>query len=356
MQLRYMIINLMLSAVLLVAVTAVASADASVVMTQAKAAIDVRDYEEAICLYHSVVTNYPADPLAPEAVLQLGRCYRLLHDNNSAIATFEYLADKYPSASQAPDAAKQCASCYLENKDVLGAADHFKAVAEQYPGSDAALESLFHAGNLYKRQGVDTPAERVSYFKRADDMFAVVLKMFPDNEAKCKQARIEREWIANELARMGSKSWSEVDNQITELQQMHPDAAVRSIVLSARAAFGRKDYQTAVTLAERVISASDKTGLDEKDANMIAAQSYARLGDYDSAINHFMAMLEAYDRQDLTTREERIAASLHGSVAECYFKWKKVSEACAEWSFIVDNYPNTPEAKAAKAELRKHIK
>jgi tol-pal system protein YbgF len=65
-----------------------------------------RDFESARDFYNKVISTWPDDALAPDALLGLSNCQQELGDKKAARATLEALVSKYP-ASDAAKTAKQ---------------------------------------------------------------------------------------------------------------------------------------------------------------------------------------------------------------------------------------------------------
>src|ERR1035437_5918811 len=85
-------------------------------MKQAKSAIEQKKYTDAVKAYETLLSEFPKDSLAPEALYQLGSLYQNkfvpgLDGNAStekAVTIFRSVFDKYPDSKQAPNCLFMC--------------------------------------------------------------------------------------------------------------------------------------------------------------------------------------------------------------------------------------------------------
>jgi TolA-binding protein len=127
-------------------------------MKQAKAAIEQKKITDAVKAYELLVSEFPKDSLAPEALYQLGSLYQNkmvpgIKENESidkAISTFKSVFDKYPDSKQAPVSLFMAGFLQAnELKRYSDATTTYNTFLQKYPKNDmaqAAKDELEYMG------------------------------------------------------------------------------------------------------------------------------------------------------------------------------------------------------------------
>ncbi len=95
-------------------------------------------YKEAQTALESFLKTYPGSVMAPGGQYWLGNAYYALHDCKKAIEVQAVVVSKWPDNPKAPDALLSMATCQQELGDNKATKKTLEAVVAQYPSSVAA--------------------------------------------------------------------------------------------------------------------------------------------------------------------------------------------------------------------------
>lgn len=96
------------------------------------------DYHGAGTAFADFIVRYPQSGFLPSAQYWLGNAYYAQRDYRKAIAAQQVVLKNYPDNPKAADALLNIASCYTELKDKPAAKKSLDALIAQYPNTPAA--------------------------------------------------------------------------------------------------------------------------------------------------------------------------------------------------------------------------
>lgn len=114
---------------------------ASETYTQAFAAMNKKEYDKAIVLFHEVAEKWPTDNLADNAIYWSGEIHYTKKDYSAAISAFRTLLNKYPKGSKAPDALLKTGYAFISLKDKESARKYLKRVIIEYPFTSSGAKA-----------------------------------------------------------------------------------------------------------------------------------------------------------------------------------------------------------------------
>jgi len=335
----------------------VATADVEATMTQARAAMETKDYATAARLYHDVVTQYPNDTCAPEAVMGLGRCYRFLRQGDYAVQTFGYLLSTYPQSQYASEAKYQIACCYLEKDDVKQSIKELSEFVGLYPQSRHAPEAQLQVGYMHLRLAAPDQSkdEQAKHNSDADAAFAKVISMFPLERETCAKAEIQRANIALLESRKQPETLQKLKDRVISLQQQYSDMSTEVQNgfkrLLTQIASAKGDSANAVEGADDLLRSSGGTPEARRGALLLKASVYFKQAEYAQALEQYLAVIDECKkgRSDLRTLEVECSAQMLS--ARCYVKLGQIDKAKEIWQSVVKNHPKSYYATLAKQRL-----
>jgi TolA-binding protein len=98
-------------------------------------------YELAAERARQAVDDFPTDPRAPRALLELGMSRYQLNDFKGAIAAFVELQQKYPDSDQVPDALYFQGLNYEQLKQIPDARRTYNQLIKTHKDSSAAIRA-----------------------------------------------------------------------------------------------------------------------------------------------------------------------------------------------------------------------
>ncbi len=126
-------------------------------MKQAKAAVEQKKFPEAVKAYETLVSEFPQDSLAPEALYQLGSLYQNKYvpgldgtaSTVKAVSIFKSVFDKYPDSKQAPGCLFMCG--FLQSNELNRYSDatvSYNIFLQKYPKNDMASAAKYELDNM----------------------------------------------------------------------------------------------------------------------------------------------------------------------------------------------------------------
>jgi TolA-binding protein len=103
----------------------------------AQAAVESRQFSEAVKLYSSFLDDYSDNPFADEITLKLGALYEKdLNDYRKAVMTYNQMSEKYPQSEHVVDGLSAIGACQEKLSDYDGALKTYQEIQTRYPGND----------------------------------------------------------------------------------------------------------------------------------------------------------------------------------------------------------------------------
>ncbi len=353
-----------------------------------------------------LATN-PSGKEKSDALYVLGVCQAGLKKSREALATFEALLKEDPQYAGSDKTLYESAWALKDTGKVKKATDRFTQVAQQYPNSPLAAESLYHAAELYydRKQYAEAAAtyrdvtekttnpflkEKAihkrgwSYFNqnrfdRAHLTFAAQRKAVPGGKLVADAAFMEGECL------MRSGKYQEALDAYEQMLAMSAkplgdDFETLARLHAAQAAAKLKQWERSLKLLEQASQdapkspylpevlyeqgwAQQKLGkLDEaaelyaaasaKTGREVAAQALFMLGEilfqqkkHDEAIRTFYEVI--YGGYDYP----RWQADATFEAARCFEVLKKKDQAAKLYNELLEKFPRSDKAPAAKTRL-----
>ena len=95
-------------------------------------------FTDAIKGYNAFLKQYPASPLASNAVFWTGEAYYQMSDFDSALASFKKVVKDYPGSAKVSDAMLKIGYCQYEQQQWKSARQTLNSVVQNYPNTSAA--------------------------------------------------------------------------------------------------------------------------------------------------------------------------------------------------------------------------
>ena len=126
-------------------------------MKQAKLLIEQKKIPETVKAYETLVSEFPNDSLAPEALYQLGTLYqnkmvpnfKETESMEKAVTTFKSVFDKYPESKQAPVSLFMAGFIQANDlKKYQEATSTYNLFLQKYPNSNMAQAAKDEVNNM----------------------------------------------------------------------------------------------------------------------------------------------------------------------------------------------------------------
>lgn len=156
------------------------------------AAMEERNYDEAIRFLEFFTTANIGHPQVPTARMMLGDAYMARRDYTTAAVHYQRFINDFPFDERSLEARfKTCEAYYrlspapeLDQEYTVAAALHCESVAEYYPGTEEAEQALAYVDELRNKLALKAYNTGMHYFRRraydsAVVYFEDVLRSFP---------------------------------------------------------------------------------------------------------------------------------------------------------------------------------
>ena len=126
-------------------------------MKQAKTAVEQKKFNDAIKVFETLISEFPKDSLAPEALYQIGSLYQNklvpgldpIVSTEKAVSIFKSVFDKYPDSKQAPGCLFMCG--FLQSNELnrySEATVSYNTFLQKYPKHDMATAAKYELDNM----------------------------------------------------------------------------------------------------------------------------------------------------------------------------------------------------------------
>jgi tol-pal system protein YbgF len=95
-------------------------------------------YDQAIVLLKKLAEDYPSGEYADNAYYWLGETYKIKRDTEASRAAFDHLITNYPASPKVPDAILKLGFLEYEQNNPDKARELFNLILSKYPGSSAS--------------------------------------------------------------------------------------------------------------------------------------------------------------------------------------------------------------------------
>lgn len=251
-----------------------------------------KDYKKALQEYGKLIQHYPKSREAPQAQLGIGQCYEGLNNEYRGFQEYQKIIEKYPFSDLAPE-----------------------VIERQYKVGEKLLQNPSKSQFIMTITGGEYDVI---------DVFRTVIKNAPYGKyAAVSQYKIGLYLSEKKMYQEARDEFEKVVNDYPESEWVKPAKYQIAVVDAARSSGAQ--YEQAVTKAakeefEEFTKSYPDAQLSEKARAELAALNNKE------AENNFV-------------------------VAKFYLKNKKYEAAKIYYNTVVDEYPDTPWAAKAKAEL-----
>ena len=315
--------------------------------------IDLRKKDDAQSAIKKLREDYADHPSFYKAVGDIGDNYRWRDIHDKAREMYEVaLVGLSGSEVFWPKAGIAIASVHL--KDYQTAEAFTKQIRTEFADHTQLPEAICLIAGAYRS---------MEDHDKALDLYQLILKVWPRNEqALWSKAGMARMAIAVGDEAGGAEA---INNMIADFKD---HAALPAAVWAVAEEYwekallerrqGRHDQKKeslrkALMECERVISQFPETLHTTAEAHHISAQCYVLLGDWEKAFQYYQKIIDDWPDYEL-------ASHVQFMIARIYTNLKRsgaIGESDADllirdtYETIVENYPDTPPAKAARSWL-----
>ena len=347
-----------------------------------------KDFQNAQLFFQQVVSGYPQDPLAPEALLREGDCFfnqQQFKDSKDAYQRFidaypthallpdalyglQWSADKlglkdeasqaaknflqkFPDSAFAPSIQYRLADTFFQNQKYADAIDTYQTLLQKYPNSLEAPKAMFWMATALSKS--DKKPEAISAFND-------LLKKFPndplalegrfslgslyhdsgdfkdalDNYSHIFQTNPTHHLASHALfnGAVCETELGDVPKALEYYEKVISDYPNDPLIADAGIQAGilyEKQKQTDKALQSYEITIKSKNEALAAEASFYHADIHKQAADYAKAIDEFNALTVNYPAQD------QWVVTAYAKIAECYEAQKKYQQAADTYQRIL---------------------
>lgn len=323
------------------------------------------DYEKAIAAYREVMEKYPNSDYIIEAANGIEYAQVSSGNTDAGTSVLEEFLEENPQTSMAdrlrfrkgdklmesgdyegaieefqqyiritnneellPDAHFNMASAYEQMGQVNEAINRYRTIVDEHPDSERAGPSLAALGRIAYNRG---------NYQQSNRFFEQLL------EQGGNRYQLEA-YIGMGNAQIAMGNISEAEQQYRSALEINGSYAPANVGL-AKVALQNESYQDAEDLLNLVAEANTtEVGAEAQYLLGVASQ---RSGNYEEAVQNYARVSVLYGAYD-----QWIARALLGR-AESFMQLDQPGEARSSLNTLVNDYPDTPEAREAQRLLEK---
>lgn len=337
------------------------------VFHSADAYFQLGQYQDALVRFQHVSTEASVAAVREEATYRVAITYHNLNKPNESQETFAKLLKSYSESRFAAEARYRIGDYLLQERNApVEAIEHFIAVARK-------MEKNAFTGRALK--GIAVAHYQMKDFDGAAGEFHQVIRNYPDLELQPSTY----EWVGQHLFDRGE--WGQAIDVLTALLERVPGyAQVDKVRLKLGDAYaGAAKYGEALTQYEWIRenregssaaheAAYRAAGVLEKQKknneaatlyetvasaamNDTAARARFRLGEMSEEAKEFDAAAKHYMRVAILFLHAELSPESLWRAGQCYEKASNTDSALKLYQDLVSEYPETEQAKNAKARL-----
>jgi len=260
------------------------------------------------------VAERPEDPLAPDALLRLGRAYQTMGQMDKAIQVLQRNEFRYPKSLAAAKSAVPLAQAYIaKGPDSYAKAENVLAgVLDNNPlldpSSNDFRQALFELGQIYYRTGryEESVVRLEEFLKRypTDSRQGQILFLIADSYRKSSQQ------LQSKLAVASTSKSPGVD--LTEMDQARRDRLTKA----------KYNYDRVVEIYKDNLPTRDTEKLYYKLSHFYRADCLYDLGEYEAAIT-------LYDNAAFRFQEDPSALAAYVQIVNAWCRLGKIEQAKA---------------------------
>ena len=300
------------------------------------------NFSAAIPYLGNVIKSTGNASLKPQAILKLGISYYNLRDNDEALKQYRTLLDQYPNSPEAEDAIGDVRAIYLEeakpdeyaefmrqvgrpisvntedsltyaaaeNQYINGVANvalsSFDNYLSKFPSGAYAIDASFYKGELY--------AGRKDW-KNALAGYEPVAANAPNKFAERAVLAAARIYFFELKDYPRAENYYVQLSQITSSQENKLEA-MRGLL---RSQYQQEKWADAAASGKELVALKGSSSDDKALANMAVAKSYQVDGKFDLAIANYKTVI--------TLNKAALGAEARYEIADCWFQLGKLNDA-----------------------------
>lgn len=311
------------------------------------------DNRSAIVAFDKLIKERPRSSYARKAILKIGMIYYNNDENDKALERLKETIANYPNTEESREALNIISNIYRDNNDIQAYFDYVEenkldniSIDEQDSLSFKTIED-FYASRKYNEvlKGSEQYIEKYPEGAYLLKVHYLAMKSM-ENSNQTEGIRTHIEYIINQadndytdnallmIARMdydesnyeSAASHYERLINITENQDILTEASEGCM----KSYYFNKQYDKAIEKANQLLTMSDISDNQKKQANYILGRSYFDIDDYNEAKKYF----------DICSKTDRsnIGAECAYYVALCLYKTNQYNEAEEQVFYVSDNF------------------
>jgi len=292
--------------------------------------------------YKKILAEYPSAPWCATALSDLLDLYKTLTFYNQAIEVGRRILKEYPGSPRAEEALFMIGRLQLRKQTFPEAEKTFEAYLSKYPDGRFAREATFSLGDALYYQGEVEGAVKV---------YQKALKRWPQASSTDLKTLENMAVIFEKDGRYDRA----LDLLFTALNISASEAQKPGLLLKIASLYERMNrYREALKIYSKVISQFPKTREEEQATMRMAELSQLHPGIRYKGFNYgpdpYSFPLQAYER---ILKEEKDPFVVKKALLQKgkLLKSKDPEKTVAVFLKLIQNYPNSPEAKEARKLL-----
>jgi len=161
-------------------------------------------YQQALDAYRAFLNRYPDRPLAPAALMKIGKINSILGNNDEARRDYSRLISEYPSSSFYPDAWVEILSSYYHEKNYVDVINQAADVLRSIDSATHVFRVYALVGDAYMALGL--PVDAFKYYLEAQQRATDYEQEAITQKLKAVTAQLDSEQILELL--------EDVDNEV----------------------------------------------------------------------------------------------------------------------------------------------
>lgn len=311
------------------------------------------DNRSAIVAFDKLIKERPRSSYARKALLKIGMIYYNNDESDKALERLKEMVANYPNTEESREALNIISNIYRDNNDIQTYFDYVEknklgniSIDEQDSLSFKTIED-FYASRKYNEvlKGVEQYIEKYPEGAYLLKVHYFAMKSM-ENSKQTEGIRTHIEYIINQadndytdnalllIARMdyddsnyeSAASHYERLINITENQDILTEASEGCM----KSYYFNKQYDKAIEKANQLLTMSDISDNQKKQANYILGRSYLDINDYNEAKKYF----------DICSKTDRSNTGAESAyyVALCLYKTNQYNEAEEQVFYVSDNF------------------
>ena len=158
---------------------------------------EAQDYAQALADYHAYLERYPERPMAPAALMKIGKINSILGKYDEARRAYYRLISEYPRSSFNPDAWLEILFTYYKEDDYRAVIEQAPEVLQSVDSSPHVFRAFALVGDAYLALG--SPIDALKYYLEAQQMASELEQEAITQKIKASIAQLDSQQITELL-------------------------------------------------------------------------------------------------------------------------------------------------------------